>query len=123
MEVVLEWTNYRLLLLANDMSINNVECRKSFPSRFLSNIIYQTGCFYSEQASNKLLFYNNLSHIIRMGHDFNQASFVYHLGGQWITILSNSPYKKDTTEAGILSSNDSVTCYEVLRIKPLEPTY
>lgn len=65
---------------------------------FLPNTKRGTAYYFSEEAVNKFLQVNNLTHIIR-AHEVIPPGYQFHMGGKVITIFSSSRYCGGTNEA------------------------
>jgi len=58
---------------------------------FLPNTKRGTAYYFSEDAVNKFLAANGLSHIIR-AHEVIPSGYQFHMGGKVITVFSSSKY-------------------------------
>ena len=75
-------------------------------SGYLFNTKRGTACYYSEDALNKFLQANMLSHVIR-AHEVIPAGYQYHMGGRCLTVFSCSHYCGGINEAAVAFVHDS----------------
>lgn len=75
------------------------------PQGFLANAKRGTAYYFSEEALNRFLTVNRLSHVIR-AHEVIPSGYQYHMGGRCITVFSSSKYCGGLNEAAVVLVND-----------------
>lgn len=75
------------------------------PQGFLANAKRGTAFYFSEEALNRFLSVNRLSHVIR-AHEVIPNGYQYHMGGRCITVFSSSRYCGGLNEAAVVLVND-----------------
>ncbi|XP_054163125.1 uncharacterized protein LOC128960963 [Oppia nitens] len=84
---------------------------------FLPNTKRGTAFYYSDEALDKFLSVNQLSHVIR-AHEVIPNGYAFHMGGKCLTVFSSSKYCGGLNESAVVMVND-----EKIRVIKIDTNY